>query len=64
MSDADDLDLVGRELLRDTRTLPLRRRMEAFVEEHTADDPKRLRKTAASGADLSEIVEEGRNERV
>lgn len=64
MSDVDDLDLVGRRLLRNTRTLPLRRRMEAFIEDHTGGDLKRLRKTAASGTDLSEIVDEGRNERV
>jgi hypothetical protein len=64
MSDADDLDFVGRQLLRNTRTLPLRRRMETFVEEHTVGDLKRLRKTAVSGTDLSDIVVEGRDERV
>lgn len=64
MSDADNVDLVEQQLLRNTRTLPLRRRMQGFVENHAAGDLKRLRKTAASGQNLSEIVNEGRDERV
>ena len=66
MSDAlDGVDFYAEQLLRKSKTNQLRERMQAFVTEHGEDvDLKRVRAAVAEGDTLSEIVDEGREERV
>ena len=64
MSESTDTVELGRRLLQKSRTAPLRSKMEGFAERHggTDRDFKKLRRSG--GEDLSEIVDEGREERV
>lgn len=58
---------LGRHALRTSRTDGLRRRMEAFLEEHATEDGfdlRDLRAAAADGKPLSDIVDEAREERL
>lgn len=66
MSDAvDDLDFYAEQLLNKSKTNPLRQRMEEFVSEYgTKVDFKQLRAEVQNGEDLSELVSEGREERL
>ena len=66
MSDTtDDLDTAGRRLLDEAKTGSLRERMrDHLVANEVPDDLEALRRTAASGVPLSELVDEGRDERV
>jgi hypothetical protein len=60
-----DFEFLGEQLLKKSRTRPLREQMEEFVAEHEApDDLAELRNRAKSGRDLSEIVKEDREERL
>jgi hypothetical protein len=64
MSESADTAELGRRLLQKSRTAPLRSKMEGFAERHegTDGDLKELRRSR--GKNLSEIVDEGREERV
>lgn len=65
MSDAvDDLDFWGRQVLKQSQVKPLREKMQAFVSETTAADPKEIRRRTSGGSDLSAIVREEREERL
>ena len=67
MSDTarEDFDFLGEQLLKKSRTRPLREKMEEFVAEHeTPDDLAELRRRAKSGQKLSDIVTEDREERL
>lgn len=67
MSDVIDEDdrFFGRQLLRKSRTGPLRERMRTFVSEHGAGDLKSVRRRVSTGeTDLSDVVTEGREERL
>lgn len=60
-----DLEFMGKRLLRRPRLATLRKQMEEFVDEHgEGDDFKSRRHRLATGKNLSEIVEEGRDERL
>lgn len=60
-----DLEFMGKQLLKQPRLAALRKQMEDFVDEHgEGDDLKSRRRSLATGKDLSEIVEEGRDERL
>jgi len=60
----DDLD-AGRRLLDEAETDSLRERMrDHLAASEVPEDLKTLRRTAASGVPLSELVDEGRDERV
>ena len=64
MSESTDTAELGRRLLQKSRTAPLRSKMEGFAERHweTDRDLKELRRNG--GKNLSEMVDEGREERV
>jgi hypothetical protein len=64
MSESTDTAELGRRLLQKSRTEPLRSKMEGFAERHggTDRDLKEIRRNG--GKNLSEIVDEGREERV
>jgi hypothetical protein len=66
MGDVDDeIAELGRRVLRSSLVDPLRRRMRAFVEEHDRDiDLHRLRRATSDGTPVSDIVHEGRDERL
>jgi hypothetical protein len=66
MSDAaDDLAFWGRQLLKQSQLNPLRKRMQEFVSDTgTTPDLAELRDATSGGTDLSEIVDEEREERV
>jgi len=66
MSDTeDDLDFWGRQLLKKSETNPLRERMQAVISEaEPVDDLRTIRRQTSGGTTLSELVEEGREERV
>ena len=67
MSDTADYDLrfLGRQVLKQSRTAPLRARMESFVAEHDRSmDVETLRRRAVTGESLSEIVNRGRDEQI
>lgn len=65
MSDtADDIDFDGRQLLNKSRLVPLRERMEAFVDEYEAANLRELRSSVADGKPLSDVVIDDRDERV
>ena len=60
-----DFEFLGEQLLKKSRTRPLRAQMEEFVAEHeTPDDLAELRRRAKSGQKMSEIVKEDREERL
>lgn len=60
-----NLEFMGKQLLRQPRLATLRKQMEEFVDEHgKADDLKSRRRNLSTGEDLSEIVTEGRDERL
>lgn len=61
----DDVSGLGRHALRTARVEGLRRRMAEFVETHDRDvDLRELRTGVSSGTSLSEIVDDGRDERI
>jgi hypothetical protein len=65
MSDtADDIGFNARRVLDKSKTDPLRQRMREFVSDRQAHDVKELRAKVADGTDLSEIVDQDRDERV
>ncbi|WP_152042732.1 hypothetical protein [Salinigranum salinum] len=66
MSDAvDDLDFWGRQLLKKSQLNPLRERMSEFVSDTgPTPDLSELREATSGGTDLSEIVDDEREERV
>lgn len=67
MSDTagDDVAFLGEQLLKKSRTRPLRKQMEEFVTEHESpDDLTALRRRVKGGQPLSEIVKEDREERL
>ena len=66
MSDTrDDTEFYAEQLLRKSKTNTLRARLEAFVDEHDQEtDLERLRSSTGDGASLSDIVDEGREERL
>lgn len=66
MSDTtDDLEAAGRRLLDESKTGDLRERMRDHLATHELpEDLEALRRTVARGDPLSEVVEEGRDERV
>lgn len=60
-----DFEFLGEQLLKKSRTRPLRKQMKEFVSEHeTPDDLAELRRRAKDGRRLSEIVKEDREERL
>jgi hypothetical protein len=66
MSDTtDDLDAAGRRLMDEARTGSLRERMRSYLAAHESPaDLKAFRQTVTSGDPLSDVVDEGRDERV
>ncbi|MEF8781144.1 MAG: hypothetical protein V5A46_10740 [Haloferacaceae archaeon] len=68
MSNVDEgIAGLGRHALRTSRTDGLRRRMEAFLEEHPTEDGtdlRDLRAAAGDGKPLSDIVDDAREERL
>lgn len=66
MSDStEDLEFWGRQLLRRSRSNPLRAEMRAFIAETGPPaDARELRSRIEGGTPLSELVDEGRDERV
>lgn len=64
MSDtADDIGFNARRILDKSKTNPLRQRMREFVSDHEPRDVRELRARVAEGTDLSEIVDQNRDER-
>jgi ribosomal protein S3AE len=66
MSDTvDDTGFRAEQLLNKSKTGAIRERMREFVSEH-GESPEltELREAVASGEDLSDIVDEGRDERL
>ena len=60
----DDPDKAGRRLLDEVRTGGLRDRMRSHLAAHESPvDLNSFRRTVASGDSLSEVVDEGRDER-
>ena len=60
----DTTEFLGKQLLNKSKTTPLRNSMREFIEEHgTESDLKDLRKVT-EGKDMSEIVNEERQERL
>ncbi|MDR5674244.1 hypothetical protein RH858_14035 [Halalkaliarchaeum sp. AArc-GB] len=58
---------LGRHLLRPSRTEGLRRRLEAFLDEHATEDGpdlRDLRAAAAGGKPMSDVVDDAREERL
>ena len=66
MSDTtDEMGFLGRQVLRKSQVNPLRDRMREFLSGHEpAADLKELRREAAGGRNMSEVVNEGREERL
>ena len=61
---SDKTEFLGEQLLNKSKTMGLRNRMREFVEEHgTESETEDLRK-GIEGKNLSEIVDEGREERL
>jgi ribosomal protein S3AE len=60
----DTTEFLGKQLLNKSKTMPLRNSMREFIEEHeTESDLKELRQET-EGKDLSEMVDEEREERL
>ena len=66
MSDTiDESGFLGRQLLRKSQTNSLRQQMNEFIEQHEHPrDLKQMRREATEGKEVSEIVTEGREDRV
>lgn len=65
MSDAvDELDFWGKQVLKKSQVNPLREQMEAYISDSDPKDLKELRQGTSGDTDLSEIVQEDREERV
>jgi len=66
MSDVEkDVSRLGHHALRTARVDGLRRRMAEYVETHGEGlDVRELRKGVSTETQLSDLVDEGRNERV
>lgn len=64
MSDAID-EFYAEQLLRKSKTTPLRERLRAFVEDHgDGEGFKRIRAEASDGEALSDLVIDDRDERL
>jgi hypothetical protein len=66
MSDAakQNLENMGRKLLKQSQHTPLEARMKAFLAEHQVpNDLKEARERVAAGKPVSDLVSEGRDER-
>ena len=60
----DTTEFLGKQLLNKSKTMPLRNSMREFIKEHeTESDLKELRQET-EGKDMSEIVDEEREERL
>jgi ribosomal protein S3AE len=60
----DTTEFLGKQLLNKSKTMPLRNSMREFIEEHeTESDLKELRQET-EGKDVSEMVDEEREERL
>lgn len=60
----DTTESLGKQLLNESKTMPLRDSMREFIEEHgTETDLKELRQET-EGKDVSEMVDEEREERL
>lgn len=60
-----DLEFMGKQVLKQTQLASLRKRMESFAEEHGGtEDVTVLRKKLAGDTKLSDIVKDGRDERL
>lgn len=66
MSDVEDeLRFQGDQLLNQSKLQPLLSKMRTFISEHPATgDLDERRRTASRGRDISDIVIEGRDERL
>lgn len=66
MSDTtDDVEFWGRQLLRKSQSASIRAQMKEFIAENEpSNDFKILRQEASTGKDLSDYVDEGREDRV
>jgi hypothetical protein len=65
MSDAvDELDFWGRQVLKRSQVNPLREQMEAYVADSDPEDLEQLRQQTSGDTDLSDVVQEGRDERI
>jgi len=62
----DETEFLGKQLLNKSRTVGLRSKMGNFVREHgTEHDLKQMRAEAEDdGRDISDMVKEGREERL
>lgn len=61
----DDVKALGHLAMQSSRIEPLRNRMEKFVSEHDEEtDLKMLRERTATGASLSDLVDDGRRDRI
>lgn len=61
----DDFSFYSEQLLKKSKTNPLRERMKEFIEKNREEaDLKKYRKEASNGKNLSDIVTENREERV
>lgn len=64
MSESEDTADLGRRLLQKSRTVGLRSKMEGFVEEHSGSDKVLKEIRRCDGGSMSEMVDEGREERI
>jgi len=65
MSETDDIEALGRRVLQQSSSSPLRERMADFVDDHgTSSDLRTVRRDAGSGRPLSEIDVDDRDERL
>lgn len=64
MSDTDDASARGRRLLERAQHTSLQEQMQRFVEAHDTGDLEVLRARFGRGTPLSELVDDGRDERV
>jgi ribosomal protein S3AE len=61
----DEVGFLGRQLLWKSQTNSLRQQMNEFIEQHEHPrDLKQMRREAAGGKEVSEIMTEDREERV
>jgi hypothetical protein len=66
MSDTtDDVEFWGHQLLRKSQSASIRTEMKEYLSERELeDDFKALRREASTGIDLSEYIDEGREDRL
>ena len=63
MSKPTDIERLGGDVFRKSRTRRLRERMQEFIDEHGSADLEAVRE-GISGTPVSEIVDDERDERV